>query len=132
MADVPGLEELGYSPRWQALFAPHADAGLRPARVVRSDRGSWLVAGAAGVERAARGCRFRDCMHEDEPDCAVRAAVETGALPAERLASWHKLVHESRGAARRSDVRLRAEEQRRWKIIRKSAREFYKRTGRGR
>jgi len=25
MADVPGLVELGFSPRWQALFAPHAD-----------------------------------------------------------------------------------------------------------
>jgi ribosome biogenesis GTPase / thiamine phosphate phosphatase len=109
LIDTPGLRELGLT---------GTEAGI----------------GAAfpEIEQAARGCRFRDCMHEDEPDCAVRAAVETGALPAERLASWHKLVHESRGAARRSDVRLRAEEQRRWKIIRKSAREFYKRTGRGR
>jgi ribosome biogenesis GTPase len=42
---------------------------------------------------AAR-CRFRDCRHQREPDCAVRAAVASGDLPAERLGAWHKLAGE--------------------------------------
>ena len=28
------------------------------------------------VERSRRGCRFQDCRHMQEPDCAVIAAVE--------------------------------------------------------
>ncbi|MEO7652887.1 MAG: ribosome small subunit-dependent GTPase A, partial [Bryobacteraceae bacterium] len=30
-------------------------------------------------------CRFRDCRHEKEPDCAVQAAIEARALEAGRL-----------------------------------------------
>jgi ribosome biogenesis GTPase len=42
------------------------------------------------VELAAR-CRFRNCRHEEEPGCAVRAGV--GAA---RLKSFHKLLRENR------------------------------------
>lgn len=37
---------------------------------------------AAEIERLAAYCRFRDCAHETEPDCAVNAAIEAGELPA--------------------------------------------------
>jgi ribosome biogenesis GTPase / thiamine phosphate phosphatase len=38
-------------------------------------------------------CRFgRSCSHTHEPDCAVRAAVEAGALPAARFESYQALV----------------------------------------
>jgi ribosome biogenesis GTPase len=43
------------------------------------------------VARAALQCRFRDCQHQDEPGCAVRASVEP-----ERLLSWRKLQREAR------------------------------------
>lgn len=81
------------------------------------------------VERAQR-CRFRDCEHRDEPGCAVTAAVAEGSLPAERLASYHKLQREAVVAAMKTDARLRAEEVRKWKIIHKSARDHDKRNGR--
>lgn len=42
----------------------------------------------------AGGCRFRDCSHLVEPDCAVRRAVEQGDLAASRLASYQR-IHES-------------------------------------
>ena len=61
----------------------------------------------------------------------MAAAVASGELPAERLASYHKLLREAHVAAMKTDARLRAEEERKWKIIHKSARDFYKRTGRG-
>ena len=37
-------------------------------------------------------CRFNDCRHENEPDCAVRAAVESGAVKPSRYASYIKLM----------------------------------------
>jgi ribosome biogenesis GTPase len=39
----------------------------------------------------AETCRFNDCRHKSEPGCAVRAAVEAGALSAERVKRWRKL-----------------------------------------
>ena len=81
------------------------------------------------IEEAARSCRFRDCTHNEEPGCAVQAAVESGELPASRLANYHKLMREAEVAAMKTDYRLRAEEARKWKVIRKAARDFYKHTG---
>lgn len=46
------LCDLGYSPHWRELFAPHGAMGREPARVVRSSRGSAVVAGSIGVLRA--------------------------------------------------------------------------------
>lgn len=33
-------------------------------------------------------CRFRDCRHLEEPGCALKAAVEAGAIDAERFESF--------------------------------------------
>jgi ribosome biogenesis GTPase len=41
-------------------------------------------------------CRFRDCRHDAEPECAVRAAVARGEVAMHRLALLHTLTHESR------------------------------------
>jgi len=42
-------------------------------------------------------CRFRDCSHRHEPGCALRQAVGDGAISAERLDSFHRMVDEERG-----------------------------------
>jgi len=42
----------------------------------------------------AAGCRFRDCAHLAEPDCAVRAGVDRGAATRERFESYRRLVEE--------------------------------------
>jgi ribosome biogenesis GTPase len=102
--------------------------GLRALALTGSESG--IATAFPDIEEAARGCRFRDCTHKHEPGCAVQAAVESGALPADRLGSYHKLVREAEVAARKSDARLRVEEERKWKIIRKAARELYKKRGR--
>jgi ribosome biogenesis GTPase len=36
-------------------------------------------------------CRFRDCRHLAEPDCAVRAAAGRGDFPAVRLAHYEAI-----------------------------------------
>jgi ribosome biogenesis GTPase len=42
----------------------------------------------------ARRCRFTDCTHLQEPDCAVQAAVETGSISPSRYASYRKMLLE--------------------------------------
>ena len=37
-------------------------------------------------------CRFRDCRHDREPDCALRPAVEAGTVDKSRFASYRRLV----------------------------------------
>ena len=46
------------------------------------------------IEALAAGCRFRDCTHTQEKDCAVLAAVAAGTLPRERYDSFVKLQRE--------------------------------------
>lgn len=46
------------------------------------------------IEALATECRFSDCAHEREPDCAVRAAIASGDLEERRLTSYRKLAGE--------------------------------------
>lgn len=39
----------------------------------------------------AAACRFRNCTHTHEPGCSVREAVETGAIPRARFASYLRI-----------------------------------------
>ncbi len=66
------------------------------------------VFGLQGVEKVDLGrlfpelaerlgaCRFNDCLHQTEPHCAVRAAVEAGEIPRSRYDSYRKLLDEIR------------------------------------
>lgn len=49
-------------------------------------------------------CRFRDCSHAKEPQCAVLSAVADGNLAKSRLDQWLRLTAELESAERRSDV----------------------------
>lgn len=96
LVDTPGIRTVGVVADAEALETTFAD-----------------------VADLARRCRFGDCRHEQEPGCAVRAAVESGDLPTRRLDSWRRLEREAAYQARRSDARLAAEERARWKKITK-------------
>ena len=84
VVDMPGVRGLGL---WDA------DAGIGAA--------------FADIEQVAQQCRFRDCKHENEPGCAVRAAVESGEIAPERFASYQALKQET------ATLRDRREEARR-------------------
>jgi ribosome biogenesis GTPase / thiamine phosphate phosphatase len=70
----------------------------------------------------AEECHFTDCSHGNEPGCAVRLALESGTLDHERFDSWQKLQKEMAFVARQQDVRLAAEEKRKWMVLSKAAR----------
>lgn len=40
----------------------------------------------------APACHFSDCTHSHEPRCAVRAAAEAGEIPAERYATYLRIL----------------------------------------
>ena len=39
------------------------------------------------------GCRFNDCMHKEEPGCAIRAAMESGVIAESRYRSYLDMVN---------------------------------------
>ncbi len=43
---------------------------------------------------ASEGCRFTPCTHTHEPGCAVKAAVEEGAISYERYSSYLGMIEE--------------------------------------
>ena len=52
------------------------------------------------VGDAATRCRFTDCGHHaGMPGCGIQAAIDSGALPPDRVESWRKLGHERQGEA---------------------------------
>jgi len=67
----------------------------------------WNAAEDAGsdfddIEDLATRCKFRNCRHDSEPGCAVRAAIGRGDLEATRLASYVKFSSPVRVGARKA------------------------------
>lgn len=75
------------------------------------DANAGIEAAFADIEDLAACCRFRDCKHENEPGCAVRAAVESGELAASRFESYQALRGEMADQAERREEarRMRGE-----------------------
>jgi ribosome biogenesis GTPase len=69
------------------------------------------------VEDLTRQCRFRDCRHQSEPGCAVKAALEDGSLSPERFSNYMRLQRELGILARRQARKSRLVERKRgrWK-----------------
>lgn len=67
--------------------------GMREIGLVRVAEG--VDATFADIADLASQCRFPDCTHVQEPDCAVRAALANGELSDERFQSFLKLRKES-------------------------------------
>jgi ribosome biogenesis GTPase len=76
--DTPGLRDVGL---W----------GLEPLEVVHA---------FPEVATLAPSCRFDNCRHLSEPDCAVEAACQRGDLAQSRLASYRQLLGEALEAGR--------------------------------
>ncbi|MBP6012684.1 MAG: ribosome small subunit-dependent GTPase A [Alphaproteobacteria bacterium] len=62
-----------------------------------------LIDAASGIDEVFEDvaqlmtqCRFSDCTHGNEPGCAVQGALSSGALDADRLKRYRKLLREER------------------------------------
>lgn len=99
MIDTPGMRELQLWDATEGLETAFADI----------------------VELAAE-CKFNDCEHDSEPDCAVKEAIASGRLDAERFASYQKQLREMAALARKIDKRLANAEAKKWKQLNKDAR----------
>jgi ribosome biogenesis GTPase len=77
--DSPGLQEFGLN-HLSIADAAHAFVEFR----------AWLGS-----------CRFRDCMHLSEPDCAIASAAAEGRISERRLLSYRRLAGELARASHR-------------------------------
>ena len=67
--------------------------GVRGLGLWESEAG--IAAAFPDIAELAASCKFRDCKHENEPGCAVLAAVERGKVPQARLDSYRSLMLEN-------------------------------------
>ncbi|MGI9431865.1 MAG: ribosome small subunit-dependent GTPase A, partial [Myxococcota bacterium] len=77
--------------------------------------GLWDDEGGVGavfseIDEIGAQCRFHDCAHAGEPDCAVQAEIEAGRLDGARLESMRKLEREAQVVRAKRDARARHEE----------------------
>jgi ribosome biogenesis GTPase len=83
-----------------ALMVPLQAGGFLVDTPGFSDVGLWgiepreLAACFPDMKPLIGQCRFPDCTHRQEPGCAIRQAVEQGAIAADRYQSYVMLLNE--------------------------------------
>ncbi|HBA83069.1 MAG TPA: ribosome small subunit-dependent GTPase A [Verrucomicrobia bacterium] len=92
--DTPGLRELG-------LWGDESE----------------LAGAFDDIEELASQCRFRDCRHDGEPDCAVQQALGDGSLDANRFDNYLRMRRELAHLARKTNPAAQRAEKERWKKI---------------
>lgn len=97
--------------------------GLRELQLWDADEGLSQV--FADIDALAVQCRFTDCGHGTEPNCAVQASVAAGALDPERLESWLKLQREHAFLSRKMDSGAQRAAKQRIKTINRAVRRLY-------
>lgn len=85
--------------------------GLRSIRLW-SDEES-LEQSFADIDALARKCRFVDCGHQSEPGCAIKSALDEGAIDQKRYDNYQKMKREMRSLElRKSDLGRHLEKER--------------------
>ena len=59
-----------------------------------ADCGQGIEETFTEISELAAQCKFSNCRHQNEPGCAIHAAIESGELDARRFNNYQKLVHE--------------------------------------
>jgi ribosome biogenesis GTPase / thiamine phosphate phosphatase len=94
--------------------------GMRELQLWGTDEG--LERTFADITALASECRFHDCAHEREPECAVQAALEDGSLSRERWDAFSKLQRELYWLEVRRDARLSSDERKKRRAFARSMR----------
>src|SRR3954469_227548 len=96
--------------------------GMRELQLWSADEGvQGTFEDIAGL---AANCYFRDCRHDSEPRCAVKAAVEDGRLAPDRLESYRKIQDELRHLATRQDALAQQTEKKQNRMIHRAMRKM--------
>lgn len=90
------------------------------------DAGDGLAEAFDDITAIGAACHFRDCTHDTEPKCAVRAAVAEGRLHPDRLANYLRLAKELAHTRGQMDERALADRKRSDRIASKAARNVYR------
>ena len=93
--------------------------GMRSLELTDATEGLDLT--FADVEAYAAECRFRDCAHQMEPGCAVRAAIVAGDLSEDRLHARRKLQRELGLVTKAADAAAKRANARTWGKISREA-----------
>ena len=101
--------------------------GMRELQLWDADEGVGQT--FSDVAALAASCRFRDCRHDLEPGCAVKAAVAAGELDADRFEGYSKIAREQEAFEKRQDERGQIESKRQGKIGAKAYRALVKKRG---
>ena len=91
--------------------------GIREVGLIDAEEGVSAV--FDDIERLPLECRFTDCGHVNEPGCAVRAALESGALDPDRWAHFQKLKLELAAAEEKTERMAKDVERRRLAALQK-------------
>lgn len=78
------------------------------------------------ISSLADGCRFKDCTHTSEPDCAVINAIESGEIEQKRYESYLALMRETEYMRAKMNEGTRAAQKRRQKYYNRVLRETNK------
>ena len=95
--------------------------GMREIQVWGDEDG--LASAFPEIDGLAAACRYRDCRHDTEIDCAVREALDSGSLDKERFDSYMKLRMEFENLVHRRSQHARIEEKRAGKRFARMVRE---------
>jgi len=101
--------------------------GMRELQLWDTDEVSESFEDIAAV---GAGCRFRDCLHDREPGCAVKAAVEAGTIDPARYANFLKLQREHEATLRKREERADLDAKRQSRIQGKALKALQKHRGR--
>jgi ribosome biogenesis GTPase len=83
------------------------------------------------VAALAAGCRFTDCTHAGEPDCAVAEAVDAGTLDVDRVEHYRRLGREAAFEERKRNKAAASNAKKRWKQSARALETLYRVRGRG-
>ena len=98
--------------------------GMREFQLWTSDSGIESV--FPEIENLGVNCRFKDCTHIHEINCAVLAALESGKLSQERYDSYLKLRKETEWIRIKADPEEMRKREDKWKKIHKQVNEMKK------
>jgi ribosome biogenesis GTPase len=78
------------------------------------------------LDELSANCKYDDCTHTHEKECAVLEAIEDGSLSQENYDNYVKMLKEVKYLETRLDEGKQFDTKNRWKTVHKELKDFYK------